>query len=99
VKVVVSSDAAADLDRLRAFLAGKNPDTAQRAATSLIRAIQSLDMFPDRGRPTGIEGVRELDVPFGRSAYVLRYTHLADAAEVIVLRIWHGREQRDWQSP
>jgi hypothetical protein len=39
--------------------------------------------------------VRELIVPFGKSAYVLRYTHLADAGEVVVLHIWHGREQRD----
>ena len=52
-------------------------------------------MFPDRGRPTGTADVRELIVPFGSSAYVLRYAHAARADEVIVLRIWHGREQRD----
>ena len=95
MKLIVSSEAAADLDRLRAFLADKNPDAAQRAATSLIQAIQSLDMFPDRGRPTGIDDVRELIVPFGNSAYVLRYVHLADTDEIVVLRIWHGREQRE----
>jgi plasmid stabilization system protein ParE len=94
VKLIVSPNAAADLNRLRAFLTDKNPDAAQRAATSLIRAIQSLDTFPDRGRPIGIEGVRELIVPFGNSAYVLRYAHAADSDEIIVLRIWHGREQR-----
>jgi plasmid stabilization system protein ParE len=94
VKLIVSSDAAADLNRLRAFLADKNPDAAQRAAALLMRAMQSLVTFPDRGRPTGIEDVRELIVPFGNSAYVLRYAHLVDADEVIVLRIWHGREQR-----
>ena len=94
MKLIVSLEAAADLNRLRAFLADKNPDAAQRAATSLIQAIQMLDMFPDRGRPTGVEGVRELIVPFGSSAYVLRYAHLPDTDEVIVLRIWHGREQR-----
>ena len=95
MKLIVSPEAAADLNRLRAFLAHKNPDAAQRAAASLIQAIQSLDMFPDRGRPTGIEGVRELIVPFGSSAYVLRYAYLADVDEVVVLRIWHGREQRE----
>jgi plasmid stabilization system protein ParE len=56
--------------------------------------MQSLDRFPDRGRQTSTTGVRELIVPFGRSAYVLRYAHSVDADEVIVLRIWHGREQR-----
>ena len=95
MKLIVSREAAADLNRLRMFLADKNPDAAQRAATSLIHAIQSLDTFPDRGRPTSIEGVRELIVPFGSSAYVLRYAHLADTDEVVVLRIFHGREARD----
>lgn len=95
MNLIVSPDAAVDLDRLRAFLADKNPDAAQRAAVSLIQAIQSLDTFPDRGRPTGTEDVRELIVPFGSSAYVVRYAHLAAEGEVIILRIWHGREQRD----
>lgn len=95
MKLIVSPEAAADLNRLRAFLADKSPDAAQRAAGSLIHAIQSLDTFPDRGQPTGIEGVRELIVPFGSSAYVLRYVHLTNVDEVVVLRIWHGREQRE----
>ena len=94
MKLIVSPDAAADLNRLRAFLADKNPDAAQRAAACLIDAIQSLESFPGRGQPTGIEDVRELIVPFGNSAYVLRYVHLADADKVVVLRIWHGCEQR-----
>jgi plasmid stabilization system protein ParE len=94
VKLIVSPDAVADLDRLRAFLIEKNPGAAQRAA-GLVEAIQSLHTFPDRGRPTRMNGVRELIVPFGSSANVLRYVHYADANEIVVLRIWHGREQRD----
>ena len=95
MKLVVSRDAVADINRLRAFLADKNPAAALRAVTTIVAAIQSLDMSSDRGRPTGTVGVRELIVPFGRSAYVLRYSHLQDADEVLILRIWHGREQRD----
>jgi hypothetical protein len=34
-------------------------------------------------------------VPFGRSAYLVRYVHVAEASEVIILRIWHGREKRE----
>ena len=94
MKLIVSPEAIADLDRLRAFLAGKNPAAAQRAAATIIAAIQSLDTSPDRGRPTGTAGVRELIVPFGHSAYVLRYSHGPGANEVLILRIWHGREQR-----
>jgi toxin ParE1/3/4 len=95
VKLVVSPDAVADLERLRAFLADKNPAAAQRAVCVLTDAIQSLDVFPDRGRPTQAADVREQIVPFGNSAYVIRYSHLAQSDEVIVLRIWHGRELRE----
>src|SRR5438552_905618 len=38
---------------------------------------------------------RELVVPFGRSAYVVRYALLTETDEVVVLRVWHGREQRE----
>jgi toxin ParE1/3/4 len=94
VKLIVSRAAQADLERLQAFLADKNPETAQRVVVVLTRAIQSLDTFPDRGRPSGVPGTRELIVPFGGSAYVMRYAHLPDTEEVVILRIWHGREER-----
>jgi plasmid stabilization system protein ParE len=64
--IVVSRAAAADLERLHDFLADKNPAAARNAALALIAAIQSLDLFPERGRPTGHRNVRELIVPFGQ---------------------------------
>ncbi|WP_442793023.1 type II toxin-antitoxin system RelE/ParE family toxin [Rhizobium sp. SL86] len=43
------------------------------------------------GRP----GDRQLFIPFGNSAYVLR-CRLDEARDIlIVVRIWHGRESRD----
>jgi plasmid stabilization system protein ParE len=95
VKLIVSRAALADLERLRDFLSGKNPDAARRAVSALVRAMQSLDVSPDRGRPSALSGARELIVPFGRSAYILRYAHLESTEEVVILRIWHGREDRD----
>ncbi len=95
MKIVVSEAAAADLARLHAFLAGKNAAAAARAVTALIAAVQSLDTFPERGRPAGTPNVRELIVPFGRSAYVLRYAHSLSDDEIVVFRIWHSREARD----
>jgi plasmid stabilization system protein ParE len=95
MKLIVSQAAAADLARLHAFLADKSPAAAERAAAVLISAVQSLDKFPERGRPSGTPNVRELIVPFGRSGYVLRYAHREQGGEVVVLRIWHGREARE----
>jgi plasmid stabilization system protein ParE len=95
VKLIVSRAAVADIERLRVFLEDRNRAAAERAVVILTCAIQSLDNLPERGRPSGKPGIRELIVPFGQSAYVVRYAHRADAEEVIVLRIWHGREERD----
>lgn len=60
----------------------------------MIAAVQSLTTLPERGRPAGTPGVRELVVPFGRGGYVLRYMYRPQADEIIVLRVWHGREAR-----
>ena len=62
MKLIVSPSAAADLARLRTFLADKNPQAADRVAATLIAAVQSLDIFPERGRPLGASNVRELIV-------------------------------------
>lgn len=93
--VIVSKEAAADLEQLRAFLAGKNPRAAQRAVAAIANAVRSLEMFPGRGRQSGAADTRELIVPFGRSAYIVRYAHLTELNEIVILRVWHGREQRE----
>jgi len=95
MKLIVSRAAASDLERLHAFLADSAPAAAKRAVAVLIAAVQSLETLPERGRPSGLPGVRELIVPFGHSAYVLRYAYSAQADELVVLRIWHGREARE----
>jgi plasmid stabilization system protein ParE len=94
VRLIVSRAAAADLLRLHAFLAELSPDAAQRAVSAIVRAIDSLVLFPDRGRPSAVAGLRELIVPFGRSAYIVRFAHDAGRAEILILRIWHSREAR-----
>jgi len=38
--------------------------------------------------------VRELVVPFGGSAYVVRFAHDPQREDIVILRIWHGREMR-----
>jgi plasmid stabilization system protein ParE len=95
VKLIISRAALADFARLHDFLAARNPDAARRAIDALIRAVQSLDTSPERGRPAGTPRIRELIVPFGRYGYVLRYSYSASADEVVVLRLWHGREARE----
>lgn len=95
MRLIVSKEAIVDIDRLREFLANKERGTARRAVAALHDAIRSLEAFPGRGRPSGIPGVRELVVPFGRSAYLVRYAHLPELNRLVIIRVWHGRESRD----
>jgi toxin ParE1/3/4 len=94
VNLVISRAAAADLERLRLFLADKNSSAAQRAIADLVEAIDSLSALPDRGKPSGVSGLRDLIVPFGRSAYVVRFEHDSEQQRIIIVRVWHGREAR-----
>ena len=78
-----------DLVRLREFIAEKNPSAAKRISEQLIESIERLRDQPELGH--GVEslpGVREW---IARN-YVVHYIVLKD--NLIVLQIWHGREDR-----
>lgn len=94
MKLIVSRAALDDLARLREFLAGRNPVAAQRAVSIIAEAIDSLALHAERGRPSALEGIRELIVPFGRSAYVICYLLDSSRQEIVIMRLWHGREAR-----
>jgi toxin ParE1/3/4 len=94
VRIALSPEAIADLERLREFLVEKDARAAARASTTLAEAIDSLLQFPERGRISPLPSHRELVVPFGRSAYVVRYMVRAESEIVSIVRIWHGREER-----
>ena len=94
MKLVLSSAALADVERLHAFLKDKDRKAAQRVVAVLDGAMQSLRAAPERGRRSEVPGARELIVPFARSAYVLRYVYSPTKQEIAIIRIWHARETR-----
>jgi plasmid stabilization system protein ParE len=59
-----------------------------------LQRYNRLTRFPERGRPSGTPNMRELIVPFGRSNDLIRYVYRAETDEVVIIRIWHGREAR-----
>jgi plasmid stabilization system protein ParE len=91
--IVLSPDAIADIDRMRSFLNNKNPGAAQRAMALILSAIERLQDFPDRGLPTG-DGIRQIVIKFGASGYVIRYAIIPETEDILITRIWHGREER-----
>jgi toxin ParE1/3/4 len=89
--ILLSRDALQDVERLRTFLDQANPGAARRALTQIWTAIEK---FPAMGAPTGDPNVRQLVIRFGVSGHIVRYVIVPDTQDVLVTRIWHGREPR-----
>jgi plasmid stabilization system protein ParE len=49
---------------------------------------------PGLGRRTQSPYIRQVAVRFGKRGYMVRYTIRERDAALIVLRIWHGREEK-----
>lgn len=86
-------EAVADVERLHAFLFGKNPEAAAGAAKLILQTASLLVKNPRIGRPMPDEtGRRELFAAYGVGAYVLRYKIVRD--NPVIIRVWHSRENR-----
>ncbi len=86
-EVVWSGAASEELDQIIAYLEQFDSVAAEAIGDKLIAPAQSLDIFPNRGRPAP-RGTRELvTVP----PYVLRYSVRGDL--VIIRSVRHGRRR------
>jgi plasmid stabilization system protein ParE len=92
--ILLSPDAVLDVERLRTFLDQTNPDAWRRALARIWTAIERLEDFPALGMPTEDADIRQIVIRFGKSGYIVRYAITADTGDVLVTRIWHGREAR-----
>jgi plasmid stabilization system protein ParE len=87
-------EAIADFERLYEFLVDKDAAAAERAIRVIEGGADSLIEFPELGRPMNDDtGRRELFIPFGAGAYVLRYRIHHNT--VLIIRVWHSREARE----
>ena len=92
--ILLSPDAGEDIERLRAFLDHANPGAARRALALIWTAIERLQDFPALGMPTEDPDIRQIVIHFGASGYIIRYAILHETADVLITRVWHGREAR-----
>jgi plasmid stabilization system protein ParE len=85
-----SPESVDDLIRLREFIEEKNPIEAQRIANELLLGLEKLKVFPE----IGLEVHRAFDPKRIRDLFVGKYTvrYLIGDSEIVVLRIWHGKE-------
>ena len=92
MRLAYSENAVADLVRLRAFIAEKDPHTAARIAAELLSRIENLCLYPEMGRAVELapspKAIR--DAVFGK--YRVRYS--AHTETIVILRIWHHNEDR-----
>ncbi len=84
-----------DFRRLKQFLVSKNLTAANNAVQTIRQGAQSLIDNPQLGVSLHDEtNRRELSIPFGKYAYVLRYIPDYETQQIRILRIWHTRENR-----
>lgn len=89
--VVWRPEALADITRVIAYVAERNPVAAYRIGQELVLAGDSLTLFPRRGHRGRVSGTRELAAV---RPYILVYEINSDDT-VIILRVWHGAQNRD----
>jgi toxin ParE1/3/4 len=92
--ILLSPDAIEDVERVRAFLDHANPGAARRALALIWTAIERLQDFPALGMLTEDPDIRQTVLRFGASGYIIRYAILHETSDVLITRIWHGREAR-----
>lgn len=96
MKLVFLPEALEDIERLFQFLIDINPLAAQKAMLAIDEGGSLLTQTPYAGAPMDHNPeYRQLFVPFGKSAYVLRYRIDTQNDVLAVVRVWHGREKRD----
>lgn len=89
MRVRWTTDAADDLERISDYIADDRPEAARRIALHIVRTVDGLDTFPNRGRPGRVDGTRELvlaPLPF-----IAVYEVHDD--EVLVMRLLHGAQE------
>jgi plasmid stabilization system protein ParE len=91
-EVRYTDGARSDLLRFTDFLAGRDPDLAEQALATLVRAVRILEEFPYTCRKAEANHpfLRELVIPFGAHGYVALF-HIGKE-HVAIVAIRHQRE-------
>jgi plasmid stabilization system protein ParE len=90
-RLVITSRAAADIERLAVFLLESMPHEAVKTADIVFHGLEVLVDHPAIGRPVGFD-MRELVISRGRSGYLALYAYDDVADTVAVLAVRHQRE-------
>jgi plasmid stabilization system protein ParE len=95
VKLVVSPQAADDIEVAARWWQANRPKAPMLFETELVEALELIAQVPLAGaalRRGGLSGIRR--VPLGRTRYLLYYRALEEEGVVHVLRLWHASRKR-----
>jgi len=93
IKITWSPEARLDLERLHGFIAQYSGAAAKNAILTILKEADLIANNPEIGRPWHVDPTyREMIVPFGARAYIIRYRLVSDMA--VIFRVWHGFEDR-----
>jgi toxin ParE1/3/4 len=90
VRLVFLSSVRPDLDWFVQYYTGPFPEGAKRAKLRYMKTKELLKKYPEAGRPSETEGLRELvisNTPF-MFVYEVKATHIE------ILRLWDQRARR-----
>ena len=91
MKVRYSPRALLQLEEIHTYIVRHNARAAKAVIARIEELCAKLGEFPGIGTLTDHPGVRRL--PVVRYPYVIFYTVIADADEVRILRVRHGRRK------
>ena len=90
-RLIFSSTAASDLDRLADFLLENFPEESEKTIEIVVGGLEILKSHPEIGRRVR-EGLRELVISRGRTGYLALYVYDAEVDLVTVLAVRHQHE-------
>ncbi len=81
-----------DIDRIYEFLSNRNPSAASKVVARIRQAADRLAEFPYIGHVGRAVGTYEWAVR--RLPYIIVYEVREDSAEILVLGVFHGAQDR-----
>ena len=99
MELIWLQEAQDDFERVFNFLLSANANAALKLIDQIEQASSLLKEHPFIGAlmqdKVGDDDTkrRELFIPFGAGAYVIRYRVIGD--QIIIVRVWHSRELRN----
>jgi plasmid stabilization system protein ParE len=93
MKLRLTRRAARNLADIAEYLRERNPATAVRVRTAIVKSFQNLTLFPYSGRKQEVEGVRKIVTR--RYPYLIYYRADEAAGEVVIIAIRHFARARE----